>query len=202
MLMLVVYLVSFYFVTSKDSNCENVETGSLYSFYSDKDYICELTDYCVKNKYLYLLYGSKGVLKVYSINGEYIKSFAYQKLKGQSALYTDEKYVYLYDESLNYYILEDGEFYRFIKYSDYTSYLQQLNNYNSKDQQRKVGDRYYLVKNGSIYCYKHNDNVQLIVNRPMISLLFCSITPIIIVALCVLAVIILTKVYKWAAVKN
>ena len=81
-----------------------VKEGELYSFAEDRQYWGELTDFCVKDKFIYVLFEHKGVLKIYDIDGAYIKTCAFKKYKGGCALYTDQDHVYLYDQNYNIYI--------------------------------------------------------------------------------------------------
>ena len=158
-----------------------VADGTLYCFYNDRQYWSRLTDFCVKDSYLYVLFGDRGVLKIYDDSGQYIKSYAFLKTKGASSLYIDNDYVYLYDQQLNYYVFSRGEFVDFVRYSDYGVYLQKMSELSSAEAQRKTDDAIYFIKGASIY-RKGSDNISIqVIHRPLYLLFYQGIIPYIII---------------------
>ena len=148
---------------------KSISRGNVYQFIDDEDYWSEIVDFCVKDDYLYVLFGYKGLLKVYDINGNYIKSFAVLNEGGGSCrLYMDPDYVYLLDEYYNYYLFKNTEFIRCEKNPgknapsniDKSSFI-------TDKQLSDKGDVYY-IKGASIYRKNAEGDSTLLIKRPVV----------------------------------
>ena len=175
-----------------------VEKGKLYCFIGNKLYWSQLTDYCVKDDCLYVLFGDKGVLNVYDGNGKYKKSFAFMKTKGESELFIDNKYVYLFDQSHNYYVFLAGELVEFVSYTDYRSYLQKKNSLYPKDDQRKTDIANYYMKYASIYRQNTDHSSYQVIHRPWVLMFFQGITPFVFIAFWMVVMLMLNILSKKA----
>lgn len=158
---------------------KEVAQGKLYSFSREREYWCELTDFCVKDQCLYVLFGNKGVLEIYDLGGNYIKSYAFYRTKGESQLYTDDQYVYLRDQQFKLYLFSAGDFIRF-ENIEYSTYLQELAAFYPKEEQRKTDGAEYYVKLASIYRMNANGSSDRIVHRPFFLAFFQGLTPFVI----------------------
>ena len=189
-LMLCVFLLIY--SDSQPTELRNkVEKGKLYCFINDKQYWSELTDYCVKENYLYMLFGDKGVIKVYNSDGVYQKSYAFWKTKGASSLHIDNKYVYLIDQGHNYYVFSSGEFVDFVKYNDYGTYLQKMATFTSAEDQKKTDSAQYYLKYASVY-RKNADNSSIqVIHRPLSLMFFQGIIPFAIITICLVFLFVL-----------
>ena len=144
-----------------------VEEGKLYIFSDDRQYWGGVSDFCVKGDFLYVLFESKGVLKIYDKDGQYIKTCAFKMDKGRAELYADKDFVYLYDQNRNYYTFSAGEMTAYSSYADYSTYRRQLSSYDSREEQRKTDDVTYYMKLGSIYRANEDGTTEEIVHRPL-----------------------------------
>lgn len=88
--------------------------GMPFSFVKNMRYFGEITDFAVCDNAMYVLYGGKSVLEVYSLDGEYRKSFFFDQCKnGKCSLIREDGRLFLEDRSHNLYQFQDGEFLRF-----------------------------------------------------------------------------------------
>lgn len=182
-LLLILSVVLLIQSDSQPSKLRNeVADGTLFSFYADKQYWSRLTDFCVKDGYLYVLFGDRGVLKIYDDSGQYIKSYAFVKTKGESSLHVDNEYVYLFDQKLNYYVFSCGEKIGSGRYSDYGAYLQKKATFISADEQRKSGDTTFYMKGASIYQQNSDIFSSQVIHRPLYLLFFQGIIPFVVIA--------------------
>lgn len=158
-----------------------VADGTLFCFYEDKQYWSDLTDFCVKDGYLYVLYGRRGVVKIYDDSGQYQKSYAFLKTKGASTLAVDNDYVYLFDQRLNYYVFSLGNNTSFVRYSDYETYLSKKASCYSDAEKQKSGETIYYLKGASVY-QKNTENPPCqVIHRPLYLLYFQGITPFVVI---------------------
>lgn len=168
-----------------------VEDGTLFCFYADRHYWSRLTDFCVKDSYLYVLFGDRGVLKIYDDSGKYIKSYAFLKTKGASSLYVDNDYVYLFDQRLNYYVFSSGEFIDFSRYSDYEAYLQKKATFTSVEDQKKTDGAQYYLKYASVYRKNADNSSIIVIHRPLFLMFFQGIMPFAIISICLVFLFVL-----------
>lgn len=158
-----------------------VTDGTLFHFYEDKQYLSELTDFCVKDGCLYVLYGGRGVVKIYDNSGQYKESYAFLKSKGESSLSVDEDCVYLFDQKYNYYVFSSGKYTSFVKYSDYHSYLQKKATCFSDEEKRKSGDTQYYLQCASIYQKNADNSSCQVIHRPLYLMFFQGILPFVVI---------------------
>ena len=172
---------------------KEVEEGKPYEFSREKEYWCALADICVKDQYLYLLFGEKGVLEIYDLDGNYIKSYAFYRTKGQSQLHADDQYVYLRDQRRKLYLFSAGEFVRF-ENTDYDTYCQKLTTFYPKGEQRKTDDAKYYVKLASVYPMNADGSSEQVVHRPFYLTFFQGITWFVTIAIFMAACLILKAI--------
>ncbi len=161
---------------------KDVKLGALYSYSDNIEYWTQLTDFCIKGNDLYVLYGDKGILKIYDSNGKYKESYAFYKAKGESSLRVDDEYVYLIDQMHNLYVFSSNECVDFVKYSDYDTYLQKETTFKSQEEQKTDAARYY-VKWASIYKEQPDGRSVCIIHRPICMVFFQGIVPFVLILL-------------------
>ncbi len=168
-----------------------VAEGELYGFTDSREYWCKLNDICIKDGYLYVLFGDQGVLKIYDSDGTYLKSFAFYNTKGGTSLHTDGQYVYLEDHLLNFYVFSSGEWINTIKYSNYGAYLEMGDTFNSAEDQRRENDNQYYVRYASIYRKREGTTPVQIIKRPLFFAYFQNTTPFLVIGygMCLLLVL-------------
>lgn len=169
---------------------KHVFEGELYEFENDREYCCELSDFCIKNHYLYLLYGDKGIIKVFNDDGVYEKSYAFYVSKGQSHLFVDDSKVFLFDQRLNCYVIADGVWEDYIPYEDYGRYLDIINSYASDEEKQCDNGMRYSIQGSSIYRFTADETVRVI-ERPFYYAFFQGATPFIAVVLNLILLLIL-----------
>ena len=160
---------------------KEVAEGRLFCFSDDREYWCELNDYCIKGGNLYVLFGNQGVLKIYDSDGAYRKSFAFYKTKGESALHIEGEYVYLFDQSRNYNVFSSGEWVDFAEHGDYGAYLQKLDTFISAEEQRKENEDQYYIRLASIYRQREGRDPVPVVKRPVVFAFFQGKTPFLVI---------------------
>ena len=75
---------------------KNVKKGIPYIFQSDEDYFAEIDRIRVTDDYVYALYSTKAIVKVYRHDGTYLGTIAiHKKTSGGTQLYTDNKRAYI-----------------------------------------------------------------------------------------------------------
>ena len=151
--------------------------GKPFCFVRDVQYWSQLTDYCVKDNCLYVLFGDVGVLKIYDLNGQYIRSYAYRTTKGASSLRMDSEYVYLFDQGSNYYTFASGEWVGFAGYSDYKTYLEKTDTLSPAEDQRKTDDAQYDLRFASIYRKNADGSSTQVLHRPLYLMFFQGALP-------------------------
>ena len=170
---------------------DKIEEGKPFRFVNDEEYRSQLTDFCVRDDRLYVLFGDVGVLKIYDQNGVYIDSYAFRKTKGASSLRTDGEYVWLIDPELNYYIFSSGELVDHVGYSDYGDYLAITDTFAPVEEQRKTDDTQYYLKLASI-CRKNADGSSVqVVHRPFWLAFFQGAIPFITIAFWMIVLVLL-----------
>lgn len=155
----------------------NVQEGTLYCFQDDQEYWCALSDFCVKDGYLYLLFGGKGVLKVYDTQGTYLMSYGFRSFKGQPHLFVDDHAVYLQDEIENYYSFSESRWVGFFSGSDRkTNRLREERFAPFMSRKRTEGENSYIQKLGSVYRISEDGASEVVVSRPLPLAVFQGIT--------------------------
>ena len=169
---------------------KSISEGNPYCYTEEKSGRAELSDFCVKGEYLYLLFEGAGVLEIYDLSGNYLHSYAFRMIaNGRGELYTDEYYVYFEDRSHNLYSFSNGAFKTFFKYKD-TSYpeyfLDAYKKWSSHDGVQ------YQKKWASIVALAPDGTEKTVISRPFYRVLFEStvLSAIYFICFLILAVII------------
>ncbi len=166
---------------------KNALEGEPYRYTSQFSGTAGLTDYCIQDKYAYLLFEGVGILKVYDLSGNYLHSFAFYTVKnGSSMLHADTTRVYLEDQLDNIYCFSDGEFKKF--YSNQSKLCpKQFNDYQKRISSDAVQ---YKKKWASIIAVMPNGTQKTIVSRPFYLVWVDNHAPIIINIVLIFGVIV------------
>ena len=173
----------------------HLSQGELFAFTEDREYWADVTDFCVENDTLYVLFDDKSILKVYDAAGNYLRSYAFYFTNGESALYIKDQTVYLQDKNRNFFAFADGEFREAIPYTDYESFLMMKEGALSDEEKRTDRDGgVYTLDGASLYRTEADGGRTLIVARPFPLVYFRGATPWIgqmtlLMALCLIAII-------------
>lgn len=153
---------------------KNIIGDELFSSKEDREIWGALSDFCVKDGYLYLLFDNQDVLKVYDTNGSFVCTFAHRYYQGgRNQLHINQDYVLWEDEQHNIYVFSYGEWIDFIKWPGIDSYRQQQKEYALYDGQMKQDSNgEYHIRSASIYCMDKYKTDRLIVKRPVFMILF------------------------------
>ncbi len=168
---------------------KNVKAGCLYSMDDNAIYWSSLTDFCVQNDYIYLLYGNIGLLKIYNIHGEYVQTLAFQVEKGESRLYSDGQLVYLQDQNLNFYIIQNDRELAYRPYEDYKNYQSYINDKYSDSRKTVWNGNHYAIEGVSLVCQDKNGNTTIVLQRIIASRLIQGMTPLVIQAVGIIALL-------------
>lgn len=143
--------------------------GEPYRYTREFSGAAVLTDFCVKDNYMYLLFEGTGVLKVYDLSGKYLHSYAFHTFsKGCGVLYTDMNRVYLEDQIHNMYSFVNGEFERYYE-KDSENYPDQIDNYQKRFSPDGVK---YIKKWASIIAVTEDGTQKTIISRPFFHVFF------------------------------
>ncbi len=184
--------------TPKELKGKQIKEGDPpYCVTTNRLYLSGLSDYCVDSHYLYVLFGEKGIIKVYSIDGDYIKTFAVHHFpKGESSLRIEKESckVFYVDENLNYYVFYNGEFVNYIKHHGYSEYVKDLENrFVSQEEQRRRESQVFYRKMASIVREDSDGTCTEVVHRPFYMLFFQGPIAFIVIA-CLTGICIVLKV--------
>lgn len=196
--MIIIFILLIQMPYQPNSIKEKVEEGRLYSFQKNEEYCCEITDFCVENKLIYILFGDKGILKIYKDDGSYLMSYAFDKSKGKARLREDGDGVYLFDQRRNCYVFSEGERIGFIKYNDYPSFAERLKTFVPPDEQHSNLEGQYYIKFASIYRRNVDGTNAIIIDRPLYYSFFQGIVPLASLASCLVVYGIFVILYKYA----
>ena len=162
-----------------------VDLENPFAFVRDEEYWASISDYCVKDNYIYLLYGTKGILKIYNSEGDYIRSFAFLERGSACHLNVRENEVYLNDQDTNYYVFADAEFIRFFERPEqYTDEVELRKSFvNTEEKRTDVKGKYTFLYNSTVLVRGEEDGRSAFVYTRSILFAFCQgITPLIITA--------------------
>lgn len=179
--------------------------GKLIAFSEDREYWADVTDFCVENDHLYVLFEGKSILKIYDTAGHYLRSYAFYSTNGKSALYIKDQTVYLQDNNHNFFAFEDGELRETIPYKDYDSALRTKEGALSEEEKRTDDNgSVYVLKGASLYRTEADGNRTPVIERPLPLVYFRGVTPWIVqmFLLLILAVLIILARKTEKAVKN
>lgn len=100
LLVLFVEAVFFLLSTSPPNIVKSMMIGDPpKEFLEQRQYFSDLSDYAVCSNYVYILFGDIGILEIYTLDGEYVKSFAFGIQKtGKSNLYVNASGLWLEDQ--------------------------------------------------------------------------------------------------------
>ncbi len=158
-----------------------LQEGAPICITKNRLYLSPLTDFCVDDQYIYVLLGDKGIIKVYSLDGDYVRTFAVRTHKGSSSLRKekDSERIFYIDENLNYYVFTDGEWVDYLPYQhDYAKYVDDLEHrFVEKEEQRRSDQYVYYRKLASII-REDKDGIQfVVVHRPFYMVYFQGLIP-------------------------
>lgn len=86
------------------------QIGQPYSFVEDKEYLSPITDYAAGGALLYVLYEELGIVKIYDVDGTYIKTHFFAQLKnGRAEFYSTGDALYLEDRGHNLYLFRGAD---------------------------------------------------------------------------------------------
>ena len=117
--------------------------NQICEFILERSYCSDLSDYGIEGNSLYLLWGDIGVLEVYSLDGKYQKSFAFETIKnGEDRLEISEGELWLKTKNHRVYCFHDGHY---LEEKDYNAFQ------NAKETGLFEENREYTIHNGSKY---------------------------------------------------
>lgn len=143
-------------------------------FLEQRQYFSDLSDYAVCSDHVYVLFGDIGVLELYTLNGEYVKSFAFGIQKtGKPGLYVNASGVWLEDQGHTLFQFVNGNY---VDKSSEKEYWSLHHSFYSQKQARtsEDGSQYHL-KWASIY-----KSEEVIITRPWYCILVQGVIPLII----------------------
>ena len=171
-------LASFLFTVSTTKQPKEItalRNGlQLQSFQLQRNYVTELEDYAVEGNCLYVLFGDMGVMEVYSLDGTYKLSYAYEtEGHGHDELQVDKDGLWLFTKEHRIYLFKEGAFNREIHYQGYrTRFLAGELRFLSEEEKRKGSDgTVYERRFSSIYCISSSGTSKAVVKRPVFDLL-------------------------------
>lgn len=173
---------------------KEVINGELFCYSEEREYWCRLNDICIRDNYLYVLFGDQGILNIYDNNGTYLKSFAFYNTNGETALYSDGQYVYLQDHLLNFYVFSSGEWIRTIAHSDYGTYLEVKDTFIPSEDQKKEDETQYYVRFASVYRKRDGHQPVQVINRPLLFTLFQGVIPFLVIGYGICVILVLNRV--------
>ena len=145
----------------------------LQAFQLQRNYVTELEDYAVEGNCLYVLYGDMGVMEVYSLDGTYKLSYAFEtEGHGHDELQVDKDGLWLFTKEHRVYLFRNGALDREIYYQAYRTRssngeLQFL----SEEEKRSASDgTVYGQRFASIVCKSPDGASKTVVKRPVFDL--------------------------------
>lgn len=139
-------------------------------------YFTEITDYCIKDDFAYILYGYNGILRIIDLDSE--KSVILAFVTGHGGgdiLFVDRENVYIEDGMQNWYCIKEMTQTNFIEYTTYDNFLEVKNSLLSGTQNRNSQNGSIQMKYASIYYIKNDGSSKLLEKRPMFAVLFQSL---------------------------
>ena len=141
-------------------------------FSNQEAYICEISDYCVKDGQIFLLYSDKGVIQIFDEEGTYQKSYAYFKTKGQSELRIMKEAVLMFDERRNCYKFVSGSFQEYQAFLNYEEYLRIGEECEERYQQISSEKGVYYLRGASLARKNIDGTEEVIIKRAWLATLF------------------------------
>ena len=137
-----------------------------------ENYLCEISDFCVNDGLIYLLFDDKGVIQIFDEKGIYQKSFAfYAAQNGKSGLRIMGDDVLLFDKRKNCYKFVRGDFCEYLEL-DNDQYLRLVGQCEERHQQIASEKGNYYLKGASLFRKNADVTDEIIIKRPMLATLF------------------------------
>lgn len=147
-----------------------------------------VTDFYVHDKWIYVLYGRKGLLKIYDTEGDYVRSYAYNLKNHSALLYEYDDKIYL-DSALEWVcVFEKGVYIEKIGYDQWEPIQNKVpQRYSAVITPKKRPDYYgeigYTLVFGSIRKCQEDGGIRVVIPRPYGSLFFQGILPLLVMFL-------------------
>lgn len=138
--------------------------GQPYSFTEDKEYLTPISDYASDGQFLYVLFEERGIVKVYSQEGTYLKTHYFlQSKNGTARLIPTEDGVFLEARGYDLYSFRGAEVDSFFPFSENGEMRNTLSN---MEGQKPVDDP--LIRKGTVSLYRVSGSggETLLVPRP------------------------------------
>ena len=88
-----------------------LQNGNPTEYYEKRNIFSDITEIAVESDYLYVLYGDAGVIEVYTLNGDYQKSYAfYTQRSGKAQLHRNYEGIWLEGKDNTLYHFQNGTF--------------------------------------------------------------------------------------------
>ncbi|MBQ7278559.1 MAG: hypothetical protein IJR17_05105 [Clostridia bacterium] len=158
----------------------------------DRQYVTAVTDCYVHGERIYVLYGQKGLLKVYDTDGKCLHAYAYALKNFGALLYEYEDKIYLDSAKGWVLVFENGKYTDKIGHDQWDVITQKVPHRTSaifasaKNVPGYYGDPCYTMHFGSIYRLGEDGRSTVVIPRPFESLLFQGMLPWIVWASCIL----------------
>ena len=124
LIIFILNVVLFMNAKSKAIECKYASKVIPFYFHASPNYWSDISDIVSCDGYLYVMFESKNVLAVYSLNGEYLHSYSFNMSKnGRSKLQTSDTFMYLESREHNLYAFKEGMFSHYLD-SNTEEYLQ------------------------------------------------------------------------------
>ncbi len=165
----------------------------------DRPYLTAVTDCYVHGEQIYVLYGGKGILKIFDTNGKYLRSYAYHKRNNGAVLYEHEDRIYLYSAEKWILVFENGEYTDRIGYDQWDLMERQLPFRTSatfaseKKKPGYYGELGYTMRLGSVCRAEEDGKTTVVIPRPFGSLVLQGILPWAIMFSCFMYLIVKTN---------
>ncbi len=163
-----------------------VEQGTPFAFVRDEEYWGSLSDYCIREDYVYLLYGNKGILKIYNSEGKYLCSYAFLDKGPACHLNVRGTEVFLSDQGSDYYVFEKAQFCRFFETPGYAEEVEMKKTFLSMEEKRSEGGKKYSFRYNCTALARVDESgtIDYVLRRPVVFALCQGLTPLIILGLC------------------
>lgn len=167
------------------------QVGEPYSFAEDKEYLTPISDYATNGHFIYVLYEERGIVKIYSEDGVYLKTHCFfQARNGIAQLISTGECVFLEDRTRNLYSFRGTEVDSFFPSSENAEMRKVLkgNALNGVGKHELADGS--VLKKGLVSLYQVNSagEQSLVVHRPFWVFLFDPIKAIILMVLSILTV--------------
>lgn len=177
-----VWFLLFSFVFSKQPNQLTALTNNDEPtvFVERRNYFTDLSDYAVQGDQLYILYDDAAVLEVYTLDGEYLRSYAFPWYQnGSGCLLTDEDDLWLIDRKLHRYRFRDGFYLGSAADSEYSAFSALKSSSKKRSEARRSADGAVYKRSGPSIYRAYNGSSAAVVKRPFYDVLMQGLFPLI-----------------------